>query len=259
MKKIVIAVVIVAVLVGGGFGAWKWFSGKNDPMNEEPVIATAPVEMGNLEVLVEGFGPLLPIDEKEVSSIASGTVQRIAVGEGDRVTQGQELVILENRTLAMEVQQKQLELEQKQNQLARRLNTTPDQLNAVGAEQALKIVAPASGRLTDFTHKVKEEIDSGVSVGKIVDDSGVVIEVMTTSQVYSKIKAGDNVKVHFSEFSGELEATINELDSNPVPGEQGFSYTASILLDNPGLLKVGMKPQVIFSIPGQEVQLQGKI
>ncbi len=259
MKKIVIAVVIVAVLAGGGFGVWKWYQGKNDPMSEIPVFATAPVTMGDLEVIVEGWGPLLPIEDQEVSSVAAGTVSRINVRPGDTVTQGQELVVLENSTLAMEVQQKQLELEQKKVQLARRLNTTPDRIDQVGAEQALRIVAPASGRISDFTYKVKEEISSGVSIGKVVDDSGLVIEAMVTSQIFNSIKRGDSVKVYFSEFSGEMQAAIHEIETNPIPGEHGFSYRISILLDNPGLLKVGMKPQVIFDLPGIQVQQQGEI
>lgn len=259
MKKIIIAVVIVAVLAGGGFGAWKWYQAKKDPMNQEPVFATAPVTMGDLEVIVEGWGPLLPIEEEEVGSVASGTVKRISVDVGDRVSKDQEIVVLENSTLAMEIQQKQLELEQKKLQLARRLNTTPDQLSFVGAEQALKIVAPASGRLTDFTYKVKEEVSSGVSIGKVVDDSGVIVEVLVTSQIYKNVKRGDGVRVYFSEFSGEMQAKIHEVDANPIPAEQGFYYRIGILLDNPGLLKVGMKPQVIFGIPGIEVQQQGEI
>ena len=259
MKKVIIAVVILAILAGGGFGGWKWYQAKRDPMNQPPVFAEAPVIMGDLEVVVEGWGPLLPVEDREVSSAATGSVKKVLVKSGDRVSQGQELVVLENATLAMEIQQKQLELDQKKLQLARRLNPTPDKIDQVGAEQALRIVAPASGRLTDFTYKVREEISAGALIGKVVDDSGLVVEVLAASQIYNNVKKGDKVKVYFSEFTGEMQASIHEIESNPIPGDQGFFYRISILLNNPGLLKVGMKPQVIFSLPGIEVQQQGEI
>lgn len=258
-KKIIITLAILAILTGGGFGGFKWLKAKNDPNNMEPVFATSPVTVGDLEVTVEGWGPLLPTEEQEINSAASGNIKGITVKAGDRVKKGQDLITLENRTLAMEIQQKQLELDQKKSKLAKKLNTTIDKIDHASAEQVLGITAPADGRLVEFTKKEKEEVNSGTVIGKVVDDSGIIIEVPVASQVYDNIKKGDTVQLYFSEFGSQMNADIYEIDSNPNPGDKGFTYKVSILINNPGLLKVGMKPQVIFNLPGIAVQQEGEI
>ncbi len=108
-RKIAIFVLIVAVVVGGGFGLCSWLVAPGAPTANQEVVE---VQRGNLETTISTTGNLaMPYRAKltfdidividlETMTIESetGTVQRVYVETGDSVEQGEILAFLDDMT-----------------------------------------------------------------------------------------------------------------------------------------------------------------
>lgn len=87
MKKAIIAIVVVAAVVIGGYFLWPRKSVEKSAM---PGLSqrTVVVKRGDLAALVSATGKVEPIHKVEVKSKASGQILAMPVEEGDRVRKG---------------------------------------------------------------------------------------------------------------------------------------------------------------------------
>jgi HlyD family secretion protein len=114
-------VVILAVAAAG-----LWFQQSRSPAQSAgQAIRTAQVTRGTLTVSVTASGTLQPYAQVEVRSRATGTVMDIRVHEGDRVTKGQVLAVIDDtdaqagyETSLAQAAAAQAKLTQAQQQLA---------------------------------------------------------------------------------------------------------------------------------------------
>ena len=146
MKRIVVAVGLVVVIAAG---VWVYRSRvAAQPTSEGP--RTAKVVRGNITVSVTATGVLQPYSEVEVRSRATGTVVDVQVQEGDRVTKGQLLVVIDDRdaragyeTTQAQLAAAQAKLEQSRSQL---VSTRAQDATRVAEAEAN--VATAQARLS---------------------------------------------------------------------------------------------------------------
>jgi HlyD family secretion protein len=90
---------ITLVLIGAGvYVAAQWLSGGRDAVTYRTVEAGR----GDITVLVTATGTLQPVNQVEVGSELSGTIQRVHVDYNDRITRGQ--LIAELDTVRLEAQ-----------------------------------------------------------------------------------------------------------------------------------------------------------
>ncbi|MDR7484499.1 MAG: efflux RND transporter periplasmic adaptor subunit [Armatimonadota bacterium] len=154
----VIAVGLLAVLAGGVWLARGSRAAR--PAVEGP--RTARIERGDLIASVSATGTLQPYAQVEVRSRATGTVVDLRVQEGDRVSAGQVLAVIDDRDAraGYETSQAQLaaaraRLEQARSQLA----ATRAQ-NTVRVAQAERALATARARLAQVLAGARaEQID----------------------------------------------------------------------------------------------------
>src|SRR6266851_3896325 len=90
-RRILWAVIAVAVLGGGGYGVKAALS----PSRTIDPSKLASVERGDLARVVVATGKIQPLSKVEVKSKASGIVKKLYVDYGDRVKQGQLLAELD--------------------------------------------------------------------------------------------------------------------------------------------------------------------
>ncbi len=90
------AVVVLVVL----FLAWQWLQPANDGL---PGYETRPVETGDITVTVTATGTLEPVNQVDVGSELSGTVDQVLVDFNDRVRAGQMLARLNTDKLDADV------------------------------------------------------------------------------------------------------------------------------------------------------------
>ena len=83
-KNIFIKLLIVAVLIGGGWFAWSRLHNRH----AMPHYAWEQVEKGDIADVVEASGPLAPITTTQVGALVSGEVLKIYVDYNSRVKKG---------------------------------------------------------------------------------------------------------------------------------------------------------------------------
>ena len=83
-KNIFIKLLIVAVLIGGGWFAWSRLQKKQ----ARPHYITEDVKRGDITDVVEASGPLAPITTTQVGALVSGEVLKIYVDYNSRVKKG---------------------------------------------------------------------------------------------------------------------------------------------------------------------------
>ncbi len=88
MKKILIAVLVLAILGGGGY-YWKKTSAK-----KEVRYASFDVISKTISEFVETTGAVAPLNRVEIDPSSSGRIEQILVAEGDTVKAGQVLALM---------------------------------------------------------------------------------------------------------------------------------------------------------------------
>ena len=83
-KNIFIKLLIVAVLIGGGWFAWSRLHNRPSILQYD----TAQVKKGDITDVVEASGPLAPITTTQVGALVSGEVLKIYVDYNSRVKKG---------------------------------------------------------------------------------------------------------------------------------------------------------------------------
>jgi HlyD family secretion protein len=93
--RIVIAVSVVAVLAGGGYFGYKRFTASKTTATAETLFS-AKATTGNMELLANGTGTILPAGESTFGFSSSGQVSQINVKVGDQVKAGDVLAQLDD-------------------------------------------------------------------------------------------------------------------------------------------------------------------
>ena len=92
--KVLRWLVALALLAGLAAGGWAYFHSRAETQ-AAPQYQTEPLSQGNLRVTVSATGKLEPINQVDVSSELSGTIETVLVDDNDRVRKGQVLARLD--------------------------------------------------------------------------------------------------------------------------------------------------------------------
>jgi HlyD family secretion protein len=129
MRRFLKIVIGLAVLAGAGYGAflWLWPKPPASSLREQ----TFQAEIAQMEDLLLVAGVVKPAVTIDLRAEASGIVEFVAVKEGDRVKEGQELVRLDSKLAQSAVDQAEANLKQAQLQdEATKLDLDDDALEA---------------------------------------------------------------------------------------------------------------------------------
>jgi HlyD family secretion protein len=113
MKRAPLIIIIVLVLVCG-VGSLVLRSGKPAP-TAIAKDATAKVERGDVDVVVVETGTVNSAQVVELKSLVSGRLQKLLVDEGDHVTKGEPLAIIDPRETQLQVDQLRAQVKGAQN------------------------------------------------------------------------------------------------------------------------------------------------
>lgn len=155
MRKAVVAVVLLAVLFGGGYGVWYRFLRQQEEQKTEWTPVT--VWRGPLRVTVQSTGRIVPNLEVEIKCKASGEVTLLPFNVSDPVRQGDVLVELDQRDEQRRVHQEQVSLAGSEAKLAQaRLNLRiAERTLAADRKRAESALASAQAKAADAQAKAE--------------------------------------------------------------------------------------------------------
>ncbi|MTI71633.1 MAG: efflux RND transporter periplasmic adaptor subunit [Firmicutes bacterium] len=270
LQRVFMIVIILAIVLGGGMYAYKELMPPETKETKGPVYSTEEVKKGEISVGVEtsgrvsgshGGGIKVPGDRYGGDSI-SYIIDEVLVEDGDVVKKGDLVARLKSPDLKTKIEAKREELKAERKYLASMTGVSIDKIDTINPSDGVTIKAPIGGRITELTAEEGMELESGVTVSKIVDDSKFVVRAKLTPTEVKKVKEGQKVVLGFENFSGFNEAKITEVNPNKAPNKDkngnpnGFVYWITIEGENPGLVQPGMTPRVGLSVDENNISVK---
>ncbi len=222
MKKkwIIIGAIMVVIIIAPFI--WSRFLNKADEeeLTEQNInidinpTLVMTVERGDLKKTVSTSGYLQPADEKLLTFNLNGEIEEILIVEGQRVSEGEELMRLEKS------QQELNYLKAKNAYELIKINGSESEikeqeLNLKIAEKNLKdttLKSPFNGLITDVSVKHGDYVNSGIQVAYLIDDSSYEIEVSVSEIDSLEVKVGQEVIINLDAFPGrEFSGKVKEI------------------------------------------------
>lgn len=156
MKRTWIIIAVIAVVLVGGFLAYRAYQTRNAPAPVEEETETQVQEN-----VIWASGKLVPAHWAAVSPMTAGTVKAVHAAEGDRVEPGDLLVELDNSVLVGQVEIAEAALAEAEAARAKLVaRATPEELAAATAE-----VAAAEGALAQ-AQAALQQVRDGVAAAQ---------------------------------------------------------------------------------------------
>ncbi len=262
-KRLIMILVVIAIVIGGGYYAIKQLMPEKTEEVQGPIYSTFEVKKGDISAGVEVTGQLNPTQSGGIRApgdMYSGTsvqyvIEEFLVGEGDEVVQGQVVARLLANDINNKISDLMEEIDSQKKQLSQLTGLSINEVDYINPSQGIKILAPITGRVVNLEATEGKELTQGQIVASIVDDSKFKISVKLTPVEFKKVKEGDKVVLNFSYFDGFYEGKLTEINSSPMPNDKdedkfgtNFVHMATIEGDNPGLIQPGMEVRVGTSV-----------
>lgn len=250
-----ITIVLLTAVIGGAVYLVKR---ANKPAQTDDQTSIGYTSRGMLETFIEGSGQTSAKNRAELGKELKGTVTEVLVKEGDRVTQGQTLYIVNPEDTRKDLDTARSELQDAQRSLdeaAAGVRTA--QKNVTG----LSVTAPFAGKLippegdaAGKTYHVGDDIGSGVLLGTIVDDSTMRLPLYYSYAYIDQIKTGAAATVSIPSNMSTVSGRVESIDRIEKISDDGTKlFRVIVTMNNPGALKKGMTATASIATAGGTV------
>lgn len=173
------------------------------------------------------------VDAEENVTLSSGmpgTVTRIYVKVGEKVSQGQVLAETDNRVILQQISDLQTNYElakqvyeKQENLWNQKIGTEIQYLQAKSTKESLekklatleeqlrmsKVISPIDGTVDAVNIKIGQTIAPGMNAINVVNFSHLKVKADVAESYSSRIKAGDEVWVYFPDIRDSLQSKVN--------------------------------------------------
>jgi len=221
------------------------------------------------ELPVYHEGVAKPFNVVTISASLRDRITKIAVEEGDRITQGQVLVSLEAEKeklsadrLVQMVAKAQFDFNAAKRLFEQNVSSKDDmllkevdlkrmqaELNIAKAEVAQReLLSPLTGVVVHRYHEPGEAVNEAEPILQVMDSDKLLLLFYLEAPMLSVLKTGDEVAVTFSEMvpAVERKAKINFID--PEVDARSGMFRVRLLMDNSDhAIRPGMKVRGMFA------------
>ncbi len=223
-KRIIIlgaVVLIIALLCFFLFGR-----GKKNTEAETSYVETQAY-IGNITESIEQSGVVEPYERYEITSLVRGEIISSPFEEGDFVNEGDTVYQIDDEDVQLTMEKAQNSIEKAQMSL--------DEIN--DDIEKLNIYATASGKLTDFSLELDDNVNGGI-IGKIINNETLTVDIPFSVSDFEKISVGDGVTITSALYMTSLPGKVtHKYYANAGNGTDGSVLkNIEIELQNPGAL-----------------------
>ena len=241
-RKIVRWVILLVILAAAAVGAWKLLGGKEE---KEAQVVTDMVSYGSITSTVEGSGITKAKKSETITLTTSGVVQEVLVTEGQQVTAGTPLFVIDSEDARTAVQKAESDLEGYQKQL----NTLQKDI------AGLNLAAGYPGKLMEVaTLNPGDTISKGQKVATLSDDTRLRLTQYYSYAYEGDIRQGQSVDVSIPALMTTLPGTVEAVHMvSRITPEGSKLFSADIVVKNPGSLTADMTASATVTVNGEVV------
>ena len=241
-RRIVRWTILLLVILAVAVGAYKFFGGKKTP---EAQVVTDTVQYGAITSTVEGNGLTKAKKSETITLTTEGTVQEVLVTEGEKVTAGTPLFVVESEAARTAVEKARKDVEGYEKQL----NTLRKDI------AGLNLSAGYPGKLLEtVTLNPGDTISKGQKVAVLSDDTRLRLEQYYSYAYAGDLKVGQTVQVSIPALMTTLPGTVEKVHMvSRITPEGSKLFSASILVKNDGALTAEMAASATAVVDGETV------
>ncbi len=229
--KIAICAVLVLAIGLGAFGINKIRTSKKAA--SEAGTGTSIVMQGSVVNSITGSGTVEPIEQRDIVPLVNGKITEAPFEEGDEVLENDVLYRFEMTAAENAIKTAENNVEKARTNLSNRSNNiTKVQENIA----ALTIKATASGKVSDLSLKVGEEVSGKVCTITNYKEQTATIP-FGTAQIDS-IKVGDSATVAIDKYMINVQGKVVRKYSAPETlSSGGIAYNVEIRLSGDDIIE----------------------
>ena len=241
-RKLIRWAILLVVLAAATAGGWKLFGGKGEA---EAQVITDMVSYGSITSTVEGSGITKSKKSETITLTTSGTVQEVLVTEGQQVTAGTPLFVIDSEDARTAVQKAESDLEGYQKQL----NTLQKDI------AGLNLSAGYPGKLMEVEIlNPGDTISKGQKVATLSDDTRLRLTQYYSYAYEGDIRQGQTVDVSIPALMTTLSGTVEAVHMvSRITPEGAKLFSADIIVKNPGSLTADMTASATVTVDGEVV------
>ncbi len=212
-------------------------------------VAVTDVQPGVFKHYIEVQGKVDGDENVAVSARTPGVVLSVNVVEGEKVTKGQLLAVLDAQVLYASLTELENLLvfttdiyNRKKNLWDQKIGTEVDYLTAKNTKEGLeskiktmkdqiamsKITSPINGTVEEIPIKIGQMVQPGATAFRVVNFSKVKVTADVAEAYSPKIKSNDSVLVYFPDFNEEIATRLNFTSRFISPLNRTFSIEAKL-------------------------------
>lgn len=222
-RRIALAAAAVAV-IAAGFGVYRLFFAQ-----EERIAVTGTTTYGALNEAIQGSGTTTPADS--VTYEITGKVLEWNVEAGQEVKAGDLLYVLDSSDAEDEMLEYEVDLEDLYEQRA-------DIQESIANQQ---VTAPFSGRVEDIQVEAGDDVQTGMTLATLVDDSAMKATLYFSYSYEDEMYVGMPVTLSVPDQMLTLDGAVTDIryvDYTTAEGMKCFAVTVEA--ENPGSLTEGV-------------------
>ena len=222
----------------------KVFGGKGG----DAQVVTDVVQYGSITSVVENSGLTKAKSSETITLTTTGTVMDVLVAEGEKVTAGTPLFVVESPAAETAVQKARSNVEGYEKQLAQA------QKDLAG----LNFSAPFAGKIMlKDEHpdlQVGDEVAKGAAVAELNDDTRLRLEQYYSYAYAGDLYVGQSVNVSIPALMTSIPGTVEAVHMvSRITPEGSKLFSAEIVVNNEGSLTAEMAASATVTVDGETV------
>jgi len=247
MKKIILAVVIVALITGGVFviiDKQKKLSTLPKPSSQPPAVQTAIAAAGSVDVKSRQIGEVQPYVQADVAPRIMGYILSITKREGDPVTKGEVVCTIDDRELTKRAESSQAEVIATKQRLAGARSVYETQRSVTERDEKLY----AAGAISkEALERSRSSLDSSKAAVDAYEES---IHGLERNMEAARLQVG------YSQIEAPFSGIVTKRSADP--GDLAVPGKAILTIQQPSPVKVVVQvPQELIGRirPGSKLLL----
>lgn len=212
-------------------------------------VATQVVTTNGIDHYVETTGRLDAVNNVLVSPQMGGAIAQIFVKEGDMVSKGQKLALIDNTVMRNSIQEIMIQLETAKTIFERqkalwdqKIGTEVQYIQAKAQVEGLEkrlatlksqdamnvVIAPIAGMVDEVRFKAGELASPGLGILRLVNSGNLKVVASVPDTYAGTLAIGNKAMIRFPDLNKEIVSTISFVSQTINPASRTFTVEAKI-------------------------------